>query len=139
MALDYNVTAVPLTDSWIDDDTTFFVMKAPAAGSGGGLTIIEAYAVEDDPHDDQGVGTAWAIALHKYSSAGTPALNGTIAAAIGGTADNWAAGVPKTFTVSTSYNFVDAGEWVAVEKTEENSCDPQQASVIITWVRGRNG
>jgi hypothetical protein len=139
MSLDYQITTYPLTGDHDDDDTTLFALKAPAAGSGGGLTILEAYVVEDELEADQGVGTAWAVALHKYSSAGTPALNGTIAAAVGGTADLWVAGVPKTFTIDADYAFVDAGEWVAIEKTEENSNDPNQAVVIITWVRGRNG
>ena len=61
------------------------------------------------------VGSSPHVRLLRYSSSGTPAVEGTIAAAVGGTGTGgaWAAGVPKTFTVADG--FVDANEYVAVE------------------------
>ena len=116
------------------DDTSIYALKAPSAALGGGLRILDAYAVDDAATTS---GTSWAVALHKYSSAGTPAVNGTIAAAVGGTADPFAAGVPKQFTISDTYGFLDAGEWLVIEKTEDNSSDPTVGVVVVHYVRGK--
>jgi len=116
-----------------DDDTSIYALKAPSAALGGGIRILDAYAIDDTATAS---GTSWAVALHKYSNAGTPAVNGTIAAAVGGTADPFAAGVPKQFTVDEDYSFLNAGEWLVVEKTEDNSSDPQVGMVIVHYVRG---
>ena len=133
MAQDYQISNISLTQLQ-GDAVTYFAMKAPSAANGGGFTVLAATAVEDTA---TGSGTSWSIALHKYSGAGTPALQGTIAAAIGGTASPWVQGVPKNFTISSTYAFIDAGEWIAIEKTESNSSDPMSGQVVIHWVPGR--
>ena len=79
---------------------THLLSQAPSNSQGGGLTIVGGAIV--------GSGTVTA-ALHTFSSAGTPALNGTIAAAVGGTLT---AGVPAAFTISDGK--VEASEWVGV-------------------------
>ena len=132
MAQDIRITSVSTTQLQ-GDDVTFFALKAPSAANGGGLTVLAAWAVDDAATTS---GTSYSLALHQYSSAGTPALAGTIAAAIGGTADPFAAGVPKAFTISSTYQFIDAGEWVAIQKEEDNSSDPSSGMVIIHWVPG---
>lgn len=135
MAQDFRITPISLTQLQ-GDTVTYFAMKAPSAANGGGFTILEAYAVDDTA---TGAGTSWGISLHKYSALGTPAVNGTIAAEIGGTVSPWVKGVPKTFTIAAAYAFVDAGEWVAIEKDEENSSDPMAGQVVIIWTPGRAG
>jgi hypothetical protein len=79
---------------------THLLWQAPSDGEGGGLTILGAGL--------SGItaGTT-TVALYTLSNAGTPAINGTICAAFGGTI---AAGVPFTATVTDGW--VDGGEWV---------------------------
>lgn len=135
MAMDYNILSVSLSEA-AGDDASLYVLKAPSAANGGGLTILEAYVIDEGATTS---GTSWAVALHKYSSAGTPAVNGTIAAAIGGTSDPFAKGVPKTFTIAAAYRFLDAGEWLVIEKTEDNSSDPTHGYVTVSWIPGKIG
>ena len=80
---------------------THLLWQAPTDGQGGGLTLQGAAL-----HGAVGTITA---ALYTLSSAGTPAINGTIAAAFGGTL---AVGVPVNATITDG--FVDGGEWVGV-------------------------
>lgn len=70
------------------------------------------------------------VTLVTMSNIGTPAVNGTIAAAVGGTAT---AGVPYAFTISDGW--VDGGEWVAVQ--ENNVGTPTRGDVTIAYTVGR--
>jgi hypothetical protein len=133
MAVDIRIAPFAVTGA-TDDDTSIYALVAPSAALGGGLTIVDAYAIDDTA---TGAGTSWAVALHKYSALGTPAVNGTIAAAVGGTASPFAAGVPQQFTLDTDYTFLNAGEWLVIEKTEDNSSDPQVGYVIVHYYIGR--
>jgi hypothetical protein len=82
---------------------TALLFRAPSDASGGGITILGA----DLTAVTAGTTTAQ---LMTFSSAGTPAINGTITStAFGGTL---APGVPATATISDS--FVDGAEWVGV-------------------------
>lgn len=116
------------------DNKQLFALKAPTDANGGGLRILAAYAINGAATSG---GTTFTYALHKFSSAGTPAVNGTIAAAIGGTADYWAAGVPKTFTLDSSYTFLDAGEWLVVDYQEESAGNPTLSSVVVHYAVGK--
>jgi len=82
-------------------------------------------------------GTSFTLALHKYSNAGTPAVNGTISDTIGGSADEWADSVPKEFTIDSDYSFLDADEWLAVAYAEENSGNPTRAYITIKYEVGK--
>jgi len=88
----------------------FFALKAPTAVNGGGITVLSAFACTNLA---MAAGSSPLIRLLRYSSSGTPAVEGTIAAAVGGSGAAWAAGVPQTFTIADA--FVDAGEYVAIE------------------------
>ncbi len=104
------------------DNLKLWVYKAPTAALGGGVRILSAHATVGVA---TGAGTSFSLALHKYSSAGTPAVNGTIAAAIGGTAATyWTAGVPQAFTIDADYSFLDAGEWLVLDYQEDNALAP---------------
>ena len=134
MANTMNVNTVTIALGAADfagDDVSMPIIKAPLDGEGGGITILRAYAVNDAATN---AGTSFALALHNYGTGGT-AVEGTIAGALGGTASPWAAGTPKEFTISTA--FVDAGEWVVLVKTEDNSSDPTRGVVVVEYLMGR--
>lgn len=133
MAIDVYQVTVALGDP-AGDNKQLFALQAPSDAHGGGLTIVEAGIVNGAA---TGAGTSFGVALHKYSNAGTPVVNGTIAAAIGGTATPWAAGVPQTFTLDSSHVFVDAGEWVVLQYNEQSSGNPTNATAQIKYVMGR--
>lgn len=132
-----HTVSFPLQDTangWQGNDVDGHVFAAPSAANGGGLTIVEAYAVNGAA---TGAGTSFSLQLENWGTAGTAAKSsgGTIAVAIAGTADPWVANTPKSFTISSG--FVDAGEYVVLNKTETNSSDPTRGVVVIKYVMGR--
>lgn len=134
-ALDVKNVVVPLdAASWAGDDITQRVLRAPDDSLGGGLTILSAYIVNEAATTS---GTAHSWTLQNFGTAGTAikSSGGTIAATIGGTADVFAAGTPKSFTIASAY--VDGGEWVVLRKDEDNSSDPVRGVLVIQYVMGR--
>ncbi len=132
-ALDVKIVSYQLYDAasgWQGDNVHGAILKAPLGGEGGGITILRAYAVNGAATDS---GTSFSLALHNFGTAGT-AVEGTIAAAIGGTADPWVAAKPKEFTLSDP--IVGAGEWVYLDKQEDSSSDPTRACVVIEYLMG---
>lgn len=128
-----NTVTVALGDP-AGNDKQLFALQAPSDAHGGGLTIVDASIVNGAATTS---GTSFSLALHRYSNEGTPAVNGTIAAAIGGTATPWAAGVPQNFTLDADYTFVDAGEWVVLQYNEQTAGNPTNATATIHYVMGR--
>ena len=110
-----------------------YAVRAPADGVGGGITIKKAYAVNQATTS----GTAtYTLALHKWSNAATAALSGTIAAALGGTADHWTDDVPKEFTISDGW--LDAGEWCLINYAAVAGGAPTAGgAVVIQYQMGR--
>ena len=101
------------------DNKQIFLYQAPTNAKGGGVRLHSASAVNGAA---TGAGTSFSFALHKYSNAGTPAVNGTIAPAIGGTAATiWAYAVPQAFVLDDDYTFLDAGEWLVLDYQEDNA------------------
>jgi len=113
---------------------TLLIWRAPTDAVGGGVRIVGAEAVN---HAATAGGTSFTLALHKYSNAGTPAVNGTITDTIGGSADEWADSVPKEFAVDSDYSFLDAGEWLALSYAEENSGSPTNAFINVKYLMGK--
>lgn len=111
-----------------------YALRAPDDGVGGGISIVNAYAVNQATTS----GTAsYTLALHKWTvAAGTAALSGTIAAALGGTADHWTDDVPKAFTIANP--FLDAGEWCLVNYAAVAGGAPTAGgAVVIQYTMGR--
>lgn len=104
------------------DDRQIFLWRAPAA-----CEILRAYAITDAT---QGAGTAGSLALHIYSSAGTPALAGTVAAAVGGTAAPLTADVPSAYTISEGT--LAAGQWLVADYQEDNDWSGG-TQIMIVW------
>lgn len=112
------------------DNKQLFLYQAPTDGLGGGVRVRKASAVNGAA---TGAGTSFSYQLVKYSSAGTPSANGTISAAIGGTAATiWAAGVPQAFSIDNAYSFLDAGEWLVLDYQEDNAGNPTNSTISVT-------
>jgi hypothetical protein len=112
-----------------------FALRAPADGEGGGITIVNAYAINQATTS----GTAtYTLALHKWSAAATAVLSGTIAAAIGGTADHWTDDAPKEFTLNSAHQFLDAGEWAVINYAAVAGGAPTAGgAVVVQYQMGR--
>lgn len=137
-SLDPKAVTMALPDGatgWQGDDVTGHIFRAPSNAHGGGLTLLGAWLVNGAAH---GAGTAAAVSLENWGTAGNAikaGAAGTIAAAIGGTADFFAADTPKAFTISLP--FIDAGEWIVARKTEENSADFTRGAISLQYVMGK--
>jgi len=117
---------------WQGDDVHMHIYKAPDADEGGNVQVLSAWAVMAAA---TGAGTSFSLALHNYGTAGT-AVEGTVAAAMGGTADaaQWAADTPREFTISDGD--LNAGEWLVLDKQEDNSSDPTRGIVVVNILEG---
>ncbi len=123
------------------DNKQLFVMRAPTAAHGGAVTILAAEAVQAGTAAlSHGVGgTTFTLALTKYTNAATPAVYGTVAASIGGTAQGWGAGRVQEFTISTSgtANQLSAGEFLVAQYNEVNAGNPVNLALIVRYTMGR--
>lgn len=117
------------------DNKKLFLYRAPSDSLGGGVRVLSAYAVNGAA---TGAGTSFSYQLLKYSNAGTPAVNGTISAAIGGTAATiWADAVPQAFTVDADQAFLDAGEWLVLDYQEDTAGNPTNSVVTVNLAVGK--
>lgn len=130
--LDVHIASYAVADPTADNKK-LFLLRAPDDDNGGGIRLVGAYAVNEAAL--AGAGTTFTFALHKYSSAGTPAVNGTISNTIG-SATQWEALVPQEFTLDSDYSFIDAGEWVVLQYNELNSANATRATVVLQYVMG---
>jgi hypothetical protein len=132
-ALDTFTVTIPLTAT---PPANQYILRAPSDSYGGGLTVVAAYGINQATTS----GTAtFTVALHKYSAAGTAALGGTVAAALGGTADHWTDDVPKSFTIDSTHRWIDAGEWVVLNYAAVAGGAPTAgAAVVIHYHMGRS-
>ncbi len=120
-----------------------FLLRAPSTSTGGGLTVLAAGAVQSAAVTNSlGVGgTTFTLTLLKYTNATTPAVYGTISNTIGGTAVGWGAGVPNSFTITTSgsTNYLSAGEWLVADYAEVNAGNPDNLTIYVHYLLGRGG
>lgn len=119
------------------DDKQLYLLRAPSDAQGGGVRILAAYAINGAATSG---GTTFTLALHKYanvSAGGTPTVNGTIAAAIGGTTDYWADNVMKAFTLDSDYTFLDAGEFLVAQYNEVSAGNPSNCSIMVHYLLGK--
>ena len=122
---------VPIADPGADDKQ-LFIFRAPE--SYGGCTLVQAEAVNKAATSG---GTTFTYCLHKYTNAGTPAVSGTITDVLGGTADYWADGVPKEFTITAAQSFINAGEWIVLDYQEISSGNPTLSNVNLVLAVGK--
>jgi len=100
-----------------------YAFRSPTAANGGGVTILNAYAMEYNTA--HAAGSAMVFRLLTYSGGGTPAVAGTIATY--GTLT--AAGTPLALTVATP--FVNANQWVVVEAAAAGT-SPSAINIGVT-------
>lgn len=95
-------------------DKTYHLWRAPSE-----CTVKNFSAVTSIAH---GAGTAYSLALHNWGAVGTAlkSSDGTVMAAIGGTADPFAASTPEVNT-TMSNPFVDSGEWLMLVLDEQGA------------------
>ena len=133
---DVFVVTIPLPDTatgWQGNNVTGHIFRAPPTGFGG-VTLVAASYVDAAAG---GAGTAFALALENWGTAGTAIKSGaagTVAAAIGGTGDPFVASTPKNFTLGNPV--LAAGEWLVARKTETNSSDPTRGVLVLQYVMG---
>ncbi len=135
--LNIQTVSIVLPDTandWQGDDKVANILKAPSAAHGGAITILGAWATNQAATTG---GTAFALTLLNYGTAGTAikSSGGTVGATVGGTTDHWAVGVPKEFTLVNAV--LEAGEWLVLRKTQDNSSDPSRCVVTIQYVMGK--
>lgn len=124
------------------DNKQLYLLRAPTAATGGGLTILGGEAVQPGTAAlSLGVGgTTFTLILHKYTNATTPVVYGTVSTnTLGGTAVGWGAGVPQAFTISTSgtLNYLGPGEYLVAQYNEVNAGNPVNCSIIIRYTMGK--
>lgn len=116
-----------------ESDKLIPLFPAPSASNGGGITILAAWAVNGTATTGT---TSHTLTLANLGATG--AVNGgTIAAAIGGSADHWVEKTPKAFTIDATERYVDAGEWVGLRYLEHTAGTfTNPASVVVQYVMG---
>ncbi len=128
---DVHIVSIPVADPG-GDNKQLFAFRAPSDALGGGITVIGISGVNGAATN---AGTTFTLQALKYSNAGTPAVNGTISNAIGGTAAPWADAVPKDF--SPTHTFMDAGEWLVLDYQEIAAGNPTNFMLNVHYVMGR--
>lgn len=104
------------------------IFQAPLAAHGGGIRVLSAAVIDGGTPDSS-------LALLKYSAAGTPAVNGTLATAvIGGTASQFVADVPKAWTIDDPNSFVAAGEWIVISEGNVEALSADNVFTMTYWM-----
>lgn len=113
-------------------DEIFYLFKATR-----NMTVISAYMVSEQT---QNAGTAVGLRLENWGSAGT-AVEGTVTTQLGGTASGsrLTARTPAAATVSSTEQYINKNEWLAVRYTEEGTgwIANDRFTFAINWVNGR--
>jgi hypothetical protein len=94
----------------------YYLLRAPRD-----LTVISAFAVAEAT---QNAGTAVVMTLANWGTAGTAVVSGgTIVPALGGTTSGseLTALTPEAGTPDSTQKFVDEGEWIVLQVTEQGS------------------
>lgn len=139
MAAEVHTVSLTLGDPGADNKQIGW-FRAPLDAVGGGITITAAWVtLGNSVTNSLGVGgTTFTLALHKYSNAASPVVNGTISsAAVGGTAVGWTANVPQVLGLNAGQVFVDAGEYVVWQYNEINNGNPVNGVANFQYQMGR--
>lgn len=97
------------------DGELFYLMKAPAA-----LTVLSAYMVSEQT---QNAGTAVALTLQNWGTAGTAVASGGTIGSAGGTASasRLTARTPAAVTLTAAQQYVAKDTWLAVMYNEQGA------------------
>jgi len=127
MANEIQTLHIPV-DATADDVVVF-----KCSDVGGAVKVLEAYAVN---HATTSGTATFTLALHKRDTSGT-VIQGTVAAAIGGTASHWTDLTPKTFTLDTNYTVIDDGECISLAQVAVDGGAPTRCKVVIHYAQGK--
>lgn len=130
MSYDVHSITFPLPATGADDD----VLVYKHAATGGKITILDCYVTNAATTSST---PSFTIELHRYSSAGTPVLQGTAGASVGGTGDHWTADVPKSLTLDSTYKVVDEGECLVLSYAEVDGGTHTKGYATIHYVMGK--
>lgn len=110
------------------DDVQLLLYKAPEA-----MQVVSAVLQASTAH---AAGTAGEFALHNYGTGGT-AVEGTVAVAIGGTAEatRIAANTPEAWTISDAT--LEVGEYLYLDYQETGDYPGGLTSVVLTLRPGK--
>ena len=106
------------------------LFPAPSDALGGGITVVKAYVVQG------GSGSASMSLVKGTLAGGTFTANGTLSAAVIGTATTWTAGVVQEFSLVAASCFIDAGEWVGL-KENNNAAGATNTRCTVLYQMGR--
>lgn len=129
--IEIHQVSTPLAGPTAIADT--FLVRAPSAANGGGLTIREVIVKNGAATT---AGTCFAVVVEKRSAAGTPVTQGTITT-IGGTGDVFADAAPKSGTLSGTAVFLNAGESLWAKVVQTASGTPTACQVQVLYQMGR--
>jgi hypothetical protein len=110
------------------DDVIIF----KASGTGGKISILDAYAVN---HATTSGTATFTLALHKRTAAGT-VIAGTVGS-LGGTADHWVDTNPKSFSVDSDYATLDEGECLSIAYAQVDGGSQTRGYVTVNYVQGK--
>lgn len=122
------------------DGTADDVNVLKVSDTGGAITLLEAYAVN---HATTSGTASYTVALHKRNSSGTVisgtvgSLGGTAAAAGTAQAGHWTDLVYKTYSISSTYKTLEAGEVLSVAWAAVDGGSPTRGQVVIHYAQGK--
>jgi hypothetical protein len=111
------------------------IVRAPLDAIGGGITLNSIDVLQFPIAEDQTSSTALTLLFLIYSALGTPALSGTVGAALGGTAAPLLKGVPQSVTITSA--FLDAGQWLMAKYTETGTTNPTNCAIVVNYSMGK--
>lgn len=112
-------------------DKYYFLHKA-----GRAMTVVDAYMVAAQT---QNAGTAILARVENWGTAGT-AVEGTVTTYLGGTASaaRLTANTPAAAVVSSTQNYIDKDEWLALHYAEEGAgwVSGDRFTFLVRYVEG---
>jgi hypothetical protein len=132
------VLIVPFSFADPVGDKTEIVCQVPSGGSA--YTVVGASISRDVALDADGTnGCAFSILNAGAAGAGTTAITNTLGGATVDAANDWAASVPKVFTVDPDNAVVAPGHFIAVKHDKSGTDSFKNATGCLHLVAGRRG
>lgn len=136
-AMDVKTITIPISSSPVGGTIIYPILKAPGSTLGGGIAILAAELI---PATSNNAGTGWAATLINGGTLGT-VIGGTIATKLGGTAaalvETANTIYPFTIITTANINFLSAGQYLAVQFTQEGTTKQPDGLLVVQYLNGR--